>query len=186
MYYRLYNNVWFQKISIPPPRRVFPVWPPHPPGFSVPEGLAVLPPPPGDSMFCLLVPPTPWKVHIYKTKTRIGSFMFVIYAYSQHNISNYFTHALIIFKITLLISAFTTKLWKYASINLLYVLVHCRCEVASSFIFVSNAFWSISGVYTMHYSKVRQPQAVTQHVFKKKSPFRKRMCTSINSHALPL
>ena len=28
------NNVWFQKISIPPPRKGFTVWPPLPSGFS--------------------------------------------------------------------------------------------------------------------------------------------------------
>ena len=27
--------VWFQKISIPPPRREFHIGPPHPPGFSI-------------------------------------------------------------------------------------------------------------------------------------------------------
>ena len=43
-------NVWFQKISIPPPRRVFSSLTPHPTGFSVPEGLALLPLPPGISM----------------------------------------------------------------------------------------------------------------------------------------
>ena len=30
-----YRNVWFQKISIPPPRREFHKGPPHPPGFSI-------------------------------------------------------------------------------------------------------------------------------------------------------
>ena len=44
------NIVWFQKISIPPPRRVFSSLTPHPTGFSVPEGFALLPLPPGISM----------------------------------------------------------------------------------------------------------------------------------------
>ena len=45
-----FSIVWFQKISIPPPRRVFSSLTPHLTGFSVPEGFALLPLPPGISM----------------------------------------------------------------------------------------------------------------------------------------
>ena len=43
--------VWFQKISIPPPRMVLPIRPPHPLGISVPEGSCITPHPPGISYF---------------------------------------------------------------------------------------------------------------------------------------
>ena len=43
------TNVWFQKISIPPPRKTLWFAPPHPPGFSVPGGLWWPPLPPGIS-----------------------------------------------------------------------------------------------------------------------------------------
>ena len=40
---------------------------PHPPGFSVPEGLAVLPPPTPRKFHDFPTwPPTPWKIHFYK------------------------------------------------------------------------------------------------------------------------
>ena len=53
-YIHAFNNVWFQKISIPPPRRVFSSLSPHPPGFSVPEGFT-------------LFPPTPWNFQDFST-----------------------------------------------------------------------------------------------------------------------
>ena len=43
--------VWFQKISIPLPRMVLPIRPPHPLGISVPEGSCITPHPPGISYF---------------------------------------------------------------------------------------------------------------------------------------
>ena len=39
-------NVWFQKISIPLPRMVLSIRPPHPLRISVPEGLCITPIPP--------------------------------------------------------------------------------------------------------------------------------------------
>ena len=45
------ENVWFQKISIPLPRMVLPIRPPHPLGISVPEGSCITPHPPGISYF---------------------------------------------------------------------------------------------------------------------------------------
>ena len=50
---------------------------PHPPGFSVPEGLAVLPPTPRKFHDFVTWPPTPWKIHFYKKKNEIR----VIYIY---------------------------------------------------------------------------------------------------------
>ena len=46
-------NVWFQKISIPPPspRMVLPIRPPHPLGICVPEGSCITPQPIGISYF---------------------------------------------------------------------------------------------------------------------------------------
>ena len=43
--------VWFQKISVPLPRMVLPIRPPHPLGISVPEGSCTTPHPPGISYF---------------------------------------------------------------------------------------------------------------------------------------
>ena len=62
------NNVWFQKISIPPTEGFSTLTPP--PGFSVPEGLAILPHPPEIPRFSTW-PPTPWKIHFYKKKNEI-------------------------------------------------------------------------------------------------------------------
>ena len=45
------KNVWFQKISIPPPRMVLPIIPPHPLRISVPEGSCITPPPPRNFLF---------------------------------------------------------------------------------------------------------------------------------------
>ena len=45
------NIVWFQKISIPSPRMVLPIRPPHPLGISVPEGSCITPHSPGISCF---------------------------------------------------------------------------------------------------------------------------------------
>ena len=42
-------NVWFKKISIPLPRMVLSIRPPHPLRISVPEGLCITPIPPGIS-----------------------------------------------------------------------------------------------------------------------------------------
>ena len=43
--------VWFQKISIPLPRMVLPIRPPHPLGIFAPEGSYITPYPPGISYF---------------------------------------------------------------------------------------------------------------------------------------
>ena len=57
-FHRLILNVWFQKISIPSPRRFFSsLTPPPPSRFSISEGFTLLPPPPGISMIFPLGPP---------------------------------------------------------------------------------------------------------------------------------
>ena len=43
--------MWFQKISIPLPRMVLPIRPPHPLKISIPEGSCITPHPPGISYF---------------------------------------------------------------------------------------------------------------------------------------
>ena len=51
IWWLIVHIVWFQKISIPLPRMVLPIRPPHPLGISVPEGSCITPHPPGISYF---------------------------------------------------------------------------------------------------------------------------------------
>ena len=48
---QFYWKVWFQKISIPPWRKTLWYALPHPPGFSVPRGSLMTPPPPSPQEF---------------------------------------------------------------------------------------------------------------------------------------
>ena len=62
-----------------PPTEGFSSLTPHPPGFSVPEGLAVLPPTPRKFHDFATWPPTPWKIHFYKKKKRDSGHLYLFY-----------------------------------------------------------------------------------------------------------
>ena len=64
------SNVWFQKISIPPPRREFHIGPPHPPGFSIFEAFFYPPHPFGNSLNAEYTPTPLWKNFILKERLK--------------------------------------------------------------------------------------------------------------------
>ena len=75
-YIHAFNNVWFQKISIPPPTEgFFQFEPPPPPRIFRSGGLHVIPPHPLEfPRFFHLVPPTPRKFQIHKLRDFITLF----------------------------------------------------------------------------------------------------------------
>ena len=72
-------NVWFQKISIPRATEGFSSLTPHPSGFSVPEGLAVLLPTSPENSTMLSLGPRPLGKSICTKKKRDSGHLYLFY-----------------------------------------------------------------------------------------------------------